>query len=111
MISYFIIANYINQKFYQKQFSSEHRTKRDKKKVGFEQKPDIKSITSDYIGPPDKLSNLRPVLRHIPKDETPIERELRLKKIEIEEWNQKFWTIHNKKFITVSYFHRSSLNH
>lgn len=82
------------------QFSSEHRIKKSKQqtKVGFESKPDINQIDRDYIGPPDKLSNLRPVLRHKPADETPIEKELRLKRIEVEQWNQHFWANHNQKF-------------
>lgn len=86
------------------QFSSEHRVKSSKqqKKVGFETRPDINKIECDYIGPPDKLSNLRPVIRHVPADETPLERELRLKRTEVEEWNQKFWTNHNQRFFKVS---------
>lgn len=83
-------------------YSSEHRVKRDKNKVGYEHKPNIKDINRDYIGPVDKISNLRPVLRHLPKDETPIERQLRLKKIEVDKWNQTFWTTHNQRFINVS---------
>lgn len=86
------------------QFSSEHRIKgkKQEKKIGFESKPDINKIDCDYIGPPDKVSNLRPVLRHVPADETPIEKELRLKRIEVEQWNQKFWTNHNQNFVKVS---------
>lgn len=85
------------------QFSSEHRIKPNKrqKKVGFETKPDVNNIDCDYIGPPDKLSNLRPVIRHVPTDETPLEKELRLKRIEVQEWNQNFWSNHNQKFIKV----------
>lgn len=85
------------------QFSSEHRIKSNKqqKKIGFENKPDLSMIDCDYIGPPDKVSNLRPVLRHIPEDETPIEKVLRLKRIEVEKWNQNFWTNHNQNFIKV----------
>ena len=85
------------------QFSSEHRvkSKKQEKKIGFESKPDINKIDCDYIGPPDKLSNLRPVLRHAPADETPIEKELRLKRIEVEKWNQNFWSNHNQNFVKV----------
>lgn len=42
------------------------------------------------------------MLRHVPADETPIEKELRLKRIEVEQWNQKFWTNHNQNFVKVS---------
>lgn len=65
-------------------------------------KPQLNQIDRNYIGPPDKLSNLRPILRHASKDETPLDRELRLKQIEVEEWNQRFWQTHNQKFIKVS---------
>lgn len=41
-------------------------------------------------------------MRHQPNDETPIERELRLKRIETEQWNQKFWSQHNQNFIQVN---------
>lgn len=84
-------------------FSSEHRIKGKKleRKVGFESKPDINNIDCDYIGPADKVSNLRPVLRHVPADETSIEKELRLKRIEVEQWNQTFWTKHNQSFVKV----------
>lgn len=87
------------------QYSSEHRMKKNKKRIGFEKKPDINTIENDYIGPPDKISNLRPVLRPQPKNETPIERQLRLKRIEVDEWNQQFWTIHNQKFVSVNEIH------
>lgn len=70
--------------------------------TGFVSKPQLNEIDRDYIGPPDKLSNLRPILRHASKDETPLERDLRLKRIEVEEWNQRFWQTHNQKFIKVS---------
>lgn len=68
-------------------------------------KPRLEEIDRDYIGPPDKLSNLRPILRHEAKDETPLEQELRLKRVEVEEWNQRFWQNHNQKFIKVSFAH------
>lgn len=93
------------------QFSSEHRIKgkKQEKKIGFESKPDINKIHCDYIGPPDKVSNLRPVLRHVPADETPIEKELRLKRIEVEKWNQHFWTNHNRNFVKVSIWIANSI--
>lgn len=98
---------------YNYQYSSEHRIKSNKqqKKVGFETKPDVSKIDCDYIGPPDKLSNLRPVIRHAPVDETPVERKLRLKRIEVEEWNQQFWSNHNQKFFKVSFIIEFPSNH
>lgn len=89
--------------FHSLQFSSEYRIKsvKNRKKIGFVSKPDVNQIETDFIGPPDKVSNLRPVLRHIPNDETPIEKQLRLKRIATEEWNQHFWTNHNQNFVKV----------
>lgn len=78
------------------------KSSKQPEKIGFQTKPDITTIDCDYIGPPDKLSNLRPVLRHQPIDETAIERELRLKRIATEEWNQQFWSNHNQNFFQVN---------
>lgn len=52
----------------------------------------------DSVGPPDPVSNLRPIKYHVPKHESPVERELRLKRISVAEWNRTFWTSHNLKF-------------
>lgn len=82
------------------QYSSEHREKKEKKN-GLVNRPNENDINCDYIGPPDKLSNLRSVVRHISKDETPLEKSLRLKRIEVEKWNQNFWANHNEKFVKV----------
>lgn len=59
-------------------------------------------IDRDYIGPADKLSNLRPVVRHSAENESSLKKQLRLARIETEEWNQQFWASHNKRFIEVS---------
>ncbi|XP_039968215.1 COA8 family protein CG14806, mitochondrial isoform X2 [Bactrocera neohumeralis] len=61
-------------------------------------KPDPRSITKDYVGPPDKLSNIRPYVRHIPKNETDLERRLRQMQEQTEKWNHDFWSNHNKNF-------------
>ncbi|XP_059618663.1 COA8 family protein CG14806, mitochondrial [Phlebotomus argentipes] len=68
--------------------------------ASFKESPNPNLIQHDFVGPPDKLSNLRPIVRHIKKDETPLEKRLRLFQMEIEEYNQKFWAHHNKKFLT-----------
>lgn len=52
----------------------------------------------DSVGPPDPVSNLRPVKYHVPKNESLAERRLRLKRIEVAEWNSQFWTGHNVRF-------------
>ncbi|CAF0780447.1 unnamed protein product [Brachionus calyciflorus] len=53
----------------------------------------------DLIGPPDKISNLRPVKSFIPENESIIEKEYRLLKDKIFEFNQQYWTQQNLKFI------------
>lgn len=65
------------------------------------QKPYPRIITKDYVGPPDKLSNIRPYVRHIPKNETALEMRLRLMQEEVEKWNHEFWSNHNKSFYQV----------
>lgn len=82
------------------QYSSEHRRAVGKTK-GFLKCPDVAEIDGDYIGPPDPKSNLRPVIRHISLDETKLEKEIRLKRIEVEEWNQNIWAKHNDEFFKV----------
>lgn len=64
-------------------------------------KPNVSAITKDYIGPPDIKSNIRPIVRHIPENETKTEYELRTRAIEIEKWNQEIWESHNKRFFDV----------
>ncbi|XP_024897774.1 apoptogenic protein 1, mitochondrial isoform X3 [Pteropus alecto] len=53
----------------------------------------------DWIGPPDKHSNLRPVHFYIPEDESPSERKLRELRQETQEWNQQFWANQNVTFL------------
>ncbi|XP_060780689.1 cytochrome c oxidase assembly factor 8 [Neoarius graeffei] len=52
----------------------------------------------DWIGPPDRLSNLRPIIYHIPENETQLERKLRHLRQETEDWNHEFWTRQNLTF-------------
>lgn len=68
---------------------------------GFLSRPDASTVDADYIGPPDPKSNLRPIIRYAPADETPLEQRLRLKRIENEVWNQNIWAKHNEDFYTV----------
>lgn len=72
---------------------------------GFNEKPNVSGISKDYIGPPDIKSNIRPVVRHIPQNETKTERLLRSRAIEIEKWNQDIWESHNKRFFDVRLFY------
>ncbi|XP_059230094.1 cytochrome c oxidase assembly factor 8 isoform X2 [Mustela nigripes] len=52
----------------------------------------------DWIGPPDKHSNLRPVHFYVPKNESPLEQKLRQLRQETQEWNQQFWAKQNLTF-------------
>nr|XP_025037379.1 apoptogenic protein 1, mitochondrial [Pelodiscus sinensis] len=53
---------------------------------------------NDWIGPPDRHSNLRPIIFHIPKNESPLERKLREFRQETQIWNQLFWASQNMSF-------------
>lgn len=53
------------------------------------------------IGPPDPLSNLRPVAYHVPRDEQEIEKAFRTRSEEVQKWNEAFWRKHNQSFIMV----------
>lgn len=57
----------------------------------------------DLIGPPDKKSNLRPIVFHVPQKETSFQRRYRLLRKDTHDWNQAFWTSHNQKFFKVTY--------
>ncbi|KAL5290771.1 APOPT1 family protein [Megaselia abdita] len=65
---------------------------------GLSVKPLPSSILTDYIGPPDKESNLRPYVRCIPNNETSLQKRLRENRNLVEQWNQDFWSRHNKRF-------------
>ncbi|KYB25412.1 COA8 family protein CG14806, mitochondrial [Tribolium castaneum] len=53
----------------------------------------------DLIGPPDPLSNLRPIIRKCLRDETPLQRQLRQMQDATQSWNHDFWAKHNTNFI------------
>lgn len=55
----------------------------------------------DLIGPPDPLSNLRPIVRRVTLNESVLQHKLRELQDETQKWNQKFWSEHNTKFIRV----------
>lgn len=54
--------------------------------------------THDWIGPPNPLSNLRPIVYHVPENETELEKRLRHLRQETEDWNHEFWTKQNMTF-------------
>ncbi|KAA8589321.1 cytochrome c oxidase assembly factor 8 [Etheostoma spectabile] len=53
------------------------------------------SSTHDWIGPPNPLSNLRPIVYHVPGNESELEKRLRHLRQETEDWNHDFWTRQN----------------
>lgn len=74
------------------------------KKGSLFEKPDPCKIKCDYVGPVDPESNLRVFVHHIPPDETNLAKKYRLKLMEVEAWNQAFWTAHNRRFYKVFSF-------
>ncbi|XP_009279255.1 PREDICTED: apoptogenic protein 1, mitochondrial [Aptenodytes forsteri] len=53
---------------------------------------------NDWIGPPDKHSNLRRVIFYVPPKESPLERRLREARQEAQACDQRFWARHNCAF-------------
>ncbi|XP_061891020.1 cytochrome c oxidase assembly factor 8 [Entelurus aequoreus] len=56
------------------------------------------SSTHDWIGPPNPLSNLRPVIYRVPENESELEGRLRTLRQDTEDWNHRFWTKQNLSF-------------
>uniref|UniRef100_A0A3B3UD10 Cytochrome c oxidase assembly factor 8 n=1 Tax=Poecilia latipinna TaxID=48699 RepID=A0A3B3UD10_9TELE len=54
--------------------------------------------THDWIGPPNSLSNLRPIVYRISENESDLEKQLRKLRQETEDWNHIFWTRQNVNF-------------
>ncbi|KAK0045747.1 APOPT family protein Y39B6A.34 mitochondrial [Biomphalaria pfeifferi] len=71
--------------------------KKDSKKLKIQQQPPV-SGKFDLIGPPDPISNVRPIQFHVPLKETATEKSFRLRHSEILQWNQNFWAHHNSSF-------------
>ncbi|KAM7403735.1 hypothetical protein PAMA_004255 [Pampus argenteus] len=61
------------------------------------------SSTCDWIGPPNPLSNLRPIVYHVSENESELEKRLRHLRQETEDWNHNFWTKQNITFRTEKY--------
>ena len=64
----------------------------------------------DWVGPPDKLSKIRPIRLRRPIGES--DSEFRFRKLydEAQEWNRRFWENHNQKFEKVIYYDKNLLN-
>uniref|UniRef100_A0A8C6S6C7 Cytochrome c oxidase assembly factor 8 n=1 Tax=Neogobius melanostomus TaxID=47308 RepID=A0A8C6S6C7_9GOBI len=56
------------------------------------------SASHDWIGPPNRLSNMRPIVYRAPDRETQLEKRLRTLRQETEDWNHDFWTKQNVTF-------------
>ncbi|CAK6979766.1 cytochrome c oxidase assembly factor 8 isoform X1 [Scomber scombrus] len=56
------------------------------------------SSTHDWIGPPNQLSNLRPIVYHVPENESELEKRLRHLRQKTEDWNHEFWIEQNISF-------------
>ncbi|XP_014771303.1 cytochrome c oxidase assembly factor 8 isoform X2 [Octopus bimaculoides] len=73
-------------------------TKKKKKETFKLSSSPPKSITRNWIGPPDGNSNLRPTHFYIPPNESNVEKDLRLKKVDLQTFNHDFWTRQNITF-------------
>ncbi|XP_047988832.1 COA8 family protein CG14806, mitochondrial [Leguminivora glycinivorella] len=62
------------------------------------QTPNPTKINCDMVGPPDPVSNLRKVIYKQPANETDLEKRYRELRMEVQKWNQNFWTQHNSRF-------------
>jgi hypothetical protein len=60
---------------------------------------DLVKSRHDLIGPADKISNLRRFRYYIPEDESKLERDYRLLREKINEFNHHYWTQQNLKFL------------
>lgn len=65
------------------------------------QPPNPKKISTDMIGPPDPVSNLRRIIFKQSVNETELEKKYREMRAEVQDWNQNFWTEHNSRFYQV----------
>ncbi|TKR86378.1 hypothetical protein L596_010982 [Steinernema carpocapsae] len=52
----------------------------------------------DWVGPPDKISKIRPFQLRRVDNETVTEKKYRLARQEMNEWNSRFWSEHNTLF-------------
>uniref|UniRef100_A0A914DRZ5 Apoptogenic protein 1, mitochondrial n=1 Tax=Acrobeloides nanus TaxID=290746 RepID=A0A914DRZ5_9BILA len=52
----------------------------------------------DWVGPPDTISKIRPIKLRAFENETSLEKNYRLSREELNNWNSKFWREHNELF-------------
>ncbi|BES95580.1 Uncharacterised conserved protein (DUF2315) [Nesidiocoris tenuis] len=55
--------------------------------------------TKDLVGPPDPLSNIRPITFYVSSSETCLEKKYRLRRQAVQTWHQNFWSKHNSAFV------------
>ncbi|KAG2184500.1 hypothetical protein INT43_000409 [Umbelopsis isabellina] len=60
-----------------------------------------RKVEADMIGTPDPVSNLRPVRYFIPLDESPEDKEWRLHRQRVDDFNESFWSANNALFINA----------
>ncbi|XP_063356275.1 cytochrome c oxidase assembly factor 8 isoform X1 [Pelmatolapia mariae] len=77
--------------------SSKQATQKDKPVNRSTYRPEPSS-THDWVGPPNPLSSLRPIIYHIPENETELEKRLRNLRQDTEDWNHNFWAKQNITF-------------
>uniref|UniRef100_A0AC35THX4 Apoptogenic protein 1, mitochondrial n=1 Tax=Rhabditophanes sp. KR3021 TaxID=114890 RepID=A0AC35THX4_9BILA len=52
----------------------------------------------NWVGPPNRLSKIRPIKLKVPENETELERSYTKSREQLNEWNSKFWETHNLHF-------------
>ncbi|KAL4237393.1 Apoptogenic protein 1 [Mactra antiquata] len=63
--------------------------------------PAPQNVKCDWIGPPDKLSNIRQIKFFVPECESLVEKQFREKRQSAQEFHHAFWSEHNKEFFTL----------
>ncbi|KAK6636475.1 hypothetical protein RUM43_010136 [Polyplax serrata] len=64
----------------------------------YSQSQNVKKKQANLIGKADPESNLHPIKYAIPENETELEKNLRKRLEELQDWNQSFWSKHNKSY-------------
>ena len=63
--------------------------------------PLLPPSSHDLIGPPDRLTNLRPYRFHVPDTETALHAKWRALREDTHAWSTGFWARHNREFAKV----------
>lgn len=74
-------------------------TRHKENKIKIEAEPP-ESGRRNWVGPPDPVSNIRPIKFYRHSEETDTEKNLRQSLEETVQWNHHFWKQHNSKFFT-----------